>query len=69
MFQSTGVQNTIERDAGGVHLIAKAAADHRGHMLIEVPLAFTRAMMDLIEEAAAKAGVHMEVGKTMAADP
>jgi len=38
-------------------------------MLIEVPLAFTRAMMDLIEEAAAKAGVHVEVGENYGRRP
>jgi predicted dehydrogenase len=51
------------------HLVAKAAADYRVHMLIETPLAPTRAMMDFIAEAAAKAGVQVEVGENYGRRP
>lgn len=45
------------------HLIAKAAALRGVHMLIETPLAPTRAMMDFILDVTAKAGVQAEVGE------
>lgn len=51
------------------HVIAKAAADHRVHMLIEVPLATTRGMMDFIEEVADKAEVQVEVGENYGRRP
>jgi predicted dehydrogenase len=50
-------------------LVAEAAADHRVHMLIETPLAPTRAMMDSIAAAAAKAGVQVEVGENYGRRP
>ena len=45
------------------HLMAKAAADRGVHMLIETPLASTRAMMDFILDVTAKAGVMAEAGE------
>lgn len=51
------------------HLVAKAAADARVHMLLETPLALTRAMMDFIAEAAEKAGVWVEVGENYGRRP
>ena len=47
------------------HLVAPTVAAHGIHMLIETPLAPTRAMMDVIQEAVAKAGVIVEVGENM----
>ena len=47
------------------HLVAPAVAAHGVHMLIETPLAPTRAMMDVIQEAVARAGVIVEVGENM----
>ena len=51
------------------HLVARAAVGHRVHMLIETPLAPTRAMMDSIAEAAAKNGVQVEVGENYGRRP
>lgn len=51
------------------HLVAKAAADARAHMLIETPLALTRAMMDYIAEAVSRAGVQVEVGENYGRRP
>lgn len=51
------------------HLVAKAAADARAHMLIETPLAPTRAMMDFIAEAASRAVVQVEVGENYGRRP
>lgn len=51
------------------HLLAKTAAEARVHMLIETPLAPTRAMMDTIVEAAATAGVQVEVGENYSRRP
>lgn len=51
------------------HLMAKMAADHSVHMLIETPLAPTRAMMDFIIEAADKAGIQVEVGENYCRRP
>lgn len=51
------------------HLMAKLAAEYGVHMLIETPLAPTRALMDFIGEAAEKAGVHVEVGENMWRQP
>jgi len=45
------------------HVIAHAAARRGLHMLIESPLAPTRAMMDYIGDVAAKGGVKVEVGE------
>ncbi|MPZ14804.1 MAG: hypothetical protein GEU73_10360 [Chloroflexi bacterium] len=45
------------------HGLAGLAARHGVHLLIETPLAPTRAMMDYIENAAARAGVKVEVGE------
>ena len=47
------------------HLVAPTVAAHGVHMLIETPLAPTRAMMDVIQEAVSKAGVIVEVGENM----
>src|SRR5206468_3875887 len=47
------------------HLMAMVAAEHGVNMLIETPLATTRAMMDVIMEVATKAGVQVEVGENM----
>ena len=47
------------------HLVVNVAAGYGVHMLIETPLAPTRAMMDAIQEAVAKAGVKVEVGENM----
>jgi predicted dehydrogenase len=51
------------------HLMAMVAAEHGVNMLIETPLATTRAMMDVIQEVAAKAGVQVEVGENMWRQP
>jgi len=51
------------------HLVARAAADHGVNMLIETPLAPTRAMMDFIGEAAAGAGVTVEVAENFRRKP
>lgn len=45
------------------HVMAGATAQHGVHMLIETPLAPTRAMMDTIGDVAARAGVKVEVGE------
>jgi predicted dehydrogenase len=45
------------------HLMAKVAAEHGVNMLIETPLAPTRAMMDFIGEVTDKAGVRVEVAE------
>ena len=45
------------------HVMAHAAAERGVHMLIESPLAPTRAMIDYIAEVAAKGGVKVEVGE------
>ena len=47
------------------HLVAPIVAAHGTHMLIETPLAATRAMMDVIQEAVSQAGVIVEVGENM----
>src|SRR5438093_8169974 len=47
------------------HLVAKMAADHGVHMLIETPLAQTRQMMDFLCEAVAARGVKAEVAENM----
>jgi predicted dehydrogenase len=51
------------------HLMAKVAAEHGVNMAIETPLAPTRAMMDFIGEAAAKAGVAVEVAENYRRKP
>lgn len=51
------------------HVMAHAAAERGVHMLIETPLAPTRAMMDYIAEVAAKAGVKVEVGENYVRHP
>jgi predicted dehydrogenase len=51
------------------HLMALAAAEHGVNMLIETPLASTRAMMDFIGAAAAKAGVVVEVAENYRRKP
>jgi predicted dehydrogenase len=51
------------------HLMAKVAAEHGVNMLIETPLAPTRAMMDVIGEAADRAGVVVEVGESRSRRP
>jgi len=51
------------------HLVAKPVAECGVHMLIETPLALTRAMMDVIGEAAEKAGVQVEVGENYGRRP
>lgn len=45
------------------HVFAGLAAEYGVHMLIETPLAPTRAMMDYIEDVAARAGVKVEVAE------
>lgn len=47
------------------HLVAKMAAAHGVHMLIETPLAQTRQMMDFLCEAVSSAGVKAEVAENM----
>ena len=47
------------------HLVARIAAERGVHMMIETPLATTRALMDVIAEVAARAGVVVEVGENM----
>ena len=54
---------TTSRDTH--HLVAPAVAAHGVHMLIETPLAPTRAMMDVIQDAVARAGVIVEVAENM----
>lgn len=51
------------------HLMALAAARHGAHMLIETPLAPTRAMMDCIAAAVADAGVAVEVAENYRRKP
>ena len=51
------------------HLMARVAARHGAHMLIETPLAPSRAMMDFIGEAAARAGVEVEVAENFRRHP
>jgi predicted dehydrogenase len=51
------------------HLMAMVAAEHGVNMLIETPLATTRAMMDVIQDVATKAGVQVEVGENMWRQP
>lgn len=51
------------------HTVAQAAAEHGLHMLIETPLALTRAMMDCIAEVADKANVRVEVGENYGRRP
>lgn len=51
------------------HLMAKLAAEHGVHMLIETPLAPTRPLMDFIVEVADKNGVQVEVGENMLRQP
>jgi predicted dehydrogenase len=51
------------------HLMAMAAAQSGVNMLIETPLAPTRAMMDFIGDAAAKAGVAVEVAENYRRKP
>jgi predicted dehydrogenase len=51
------------------HLMALVAAQYGVNMLIETPLAPTRAMMDFIGEAAAKAGVIVEVAENYRRKP
>lgn len=48
------------------HLVAKAAAERGINMLMEVPLAPTRAMMDMIEDIATRAGVQVELAENYA---
>jgi len=60
---------TIATPAECHHLLAKMAAEHGVHMLIETPLAPTRAMMDCIGEAAAKHGVRVEVAENTVRRP
>lgn len=47
------------------HIIATLVAERGIPMLIETPLALTRAMMDLLGSAIVKAGVPVEVGENM----
>jgi len=51
------------------HVMAHAAAARGVHMLIETPLAPTRAMMDYIGDVSAKAGVKVEVGENYRRHP
>lgn len=51
------------------HLAAVAAAEAGVPMLVETPLALTRAMMDLIGERAERAGVPVEVGENYGRRP
>src|ERR1700757_811368 len=51
------------------HLMALEAAEHHVNMVIETPLAPTRAMMDFIDEAVAKAGVTVEVAENYRRKP
>jgi predicted dehydrogenase len=51
------------------HLMALVAAQHGVSMVIETPLAPTRTMMDFICEAAAKAGVVVEVAENYRRKP
>jgi predicted dehydrogenase len=47
------------------HLAVKLVAEHGSHMLIETPLATTRAMMDCIEETASHHALKIEVAENM----
>lgn len=47
------------------HLMVKLVAEHGSNMLIETPLATTRAMMDVIEEATTRGKMKVEVGEQM----
>lgn len=47
------------------HLVAKMAADHGVHMLVETPLGQTRQMMDFLCNAVGQSGVKAEVGENM----
>lgn len=47
------------------HLMIKLVAEHGSNMLVETPLATTRAMMDVIEETAARHDVKIEVAEQM----
>lgn len=51
------------------HLVGCAAAAHGCAMLVETPLAPTRAMMDVLMEAATRAGVAVEVGENYGRRP
>lgn len=51
------------------HLVAALAARHGVHMLVETPLALTRATMDVIAEASATARVQVEVGENYGRRP
>ena len=51
------------------HLVVNVAAGYGVHMLIETPLAPTRAMMDAIQEAVAKAGRQGRGGREHVAAP
>jgi len=51
------------------HLVARIAAERGVHLLIETPLGLTRAMMDVIGEAADKTGVQVEVGENYGRRP
>jgi predicted dehydrogenase len=47
------------------HIMVKIVAEHGVNMLIETPLATTRAMMDVIEETAAATDLKIEVAENM----
>ncbi len=47
------------------HIVVKVVAEYGVNMLIETPLATTRAMMDVIEEVAANSNLRIEVGENM----
>lgn len=47
------------------HVVVRMAAERGVHMLVETPLALTRAMMDSILEDVARTGVKAEVGENM----
>jgi predicted dehydrogenase len=47
------------------HIVVKLVAEHGANMLIETPLATTRAMMDHIEETAARHDLKIEVAEQM----
>lgn len=51
------------------HVMATHIAEHGVHMLIETPLATTRAMMDVIEALPARHGVTIEVAEQMLRRP
>lgn len=52
---------TVPADAH--HVLAKVAAEHRTHMLIETPLALTRPLMDFIIDTARQNDVIVEVSE------